>query len=113
MATVYIVDEMVAQPGMGRMLLDAYKNGYVPSAQARGMVLERIVVAPPVWLDEGCNRLLATWTVEGAGGWWGQCVQSRYDPAVARFWQDAALLIECRSRYFGSVDSDVEELCNV
>ena len=111
--TVYIVDDLVSAPGQGQALLAAFRQRYVPGAKVRGMTLERIVVSPPVWLDEGSNRLLVTWTVEGAGGWWGQAVQSRYDPAVGEFWPSIEPLLASRSRHFAAAEADVEELSNV
>lgn len=111
--TVYIVDDIVALPGKGRELLELYRSEYAPGARARGMVLDREIVAPPMWLDELSNRLLITWTVHGAGGWWGQGVQSRYDPSIPAFWQKAAGLIAERSRYFGSDEANVEALSHV
>jgi hypothetical protein len=112
-ATVFIIDEIVAKPGHGRALLEAYRGDYAPGAIARGMALKRIVVAPPIWLDQGSNRLLAIWTVEGAAGWWGQAVQARYDPAVERFWQAAEALIATRNRFFAAEEDDVAALCDV
>lgn len=111
--TIYIVDELVALPGQGEALLAAYQADYAPGAAARGMVLDRIIVSPPLWLDEASNRLLITWTVEGAGGWWGQAVQSRYDPSVEAFWAGAAAMLESRNRYFGSAAADVAEIAHV
>lgn len=111
--TIYIVDDIVAAPGKGRELLALYRSAYAPGAIARGMVLEREIVSPPVWLDELSNRLLITWTVPGAGGWWGQAAQSRFDPAVAAFWAQAQGLITQRARYFGSAEADVEVLSHV
>lgn len=111
--TVYIIDDIVAAPGKGRALLNLYRARYAPAAIARGMVLDREVVAPPMWLDELENRLLISWTVPGAGGWWGQAVQSRYDPSVEAFWAEAAPLIASRARYFGSAEADMEALSNV
>lgn len=111
--TVYIVDDLVAAPGKGRELLELYRLKYAPAARARGMVLDREIVAPPMWLDELSNRLLITWTVQGAGGWWGQGVQSRYDPSVEAFWREAEALISERARFFGSAEADVEGLNHV
>jgi hypothetical protein len=107
---VYIVDDIVAAPGKGRELLALYRARYAPAAAARGMTLDREIVAPPVWLDELSNRLLISWTVPGAGGWWGQAAQSRYDPTVAAFWDEAASLIAERSRYFGAAEGDMGAL---
>lgn len=111
--TVYIVDEFVAKPGKGQELLAAYKARYAPGAQARGMLLDRVLVSPPLWLDEASNRITISWTVEGAGGWWGQAVQSRYDPAVGAFWPSIEPLIVSHNRWFGAAESDVAELSNV
>ena len=49
---VYVVDELVAKPGDGRVLLDAYMADYAPGARARGMTLEQVLVSPPLWADE-------------------------------------------------------------
>lgn len=111
--TIFIIDDIVAAPGRARDLLELYRTRYAPAALARGMVLDREIVAPPMWLDELSNRLLITWTVTGPGGWWGQAVQSRYDPAVEAFWPEAAPLIASRARYFGSAEADVEALGHV
>lgn len=111
--TVYIIDEFVAAPGKGQELLAAYTDRYAPAAKARGMVLDRIIVSPPLWLDDASNRLTITWTVQGAGGWWGQAVQSRYDPGVAAFWPSVEPLLVSRNRHFGAAQADVEEISNV
>ena len=111
--TIFIVDELVALPGQGQAVLAAYQARYVPGATARGMMLDRVIVSPPVWLDEASNRLLITWTVDGAGGWWGQAVQSRYDPAVEAFWAETTAMLVSRNRYFGSAAADVEEIAHV
>jgi hypothetical protein len=111
--TVYIIDDLLAAPGRGQELLAAYKDRYLPGAQARGMVLERIIVSPPVWLDDASNRLTISMTVEGAGGWWGQAVQSRYDPSVGEFWASIEPLLVSRTRSFGAVEGDVEEISHV
>ncbi|MBS0477040.1 MAG: hypothetical protein JSR28_18065 [Proteobacteria bacterium] len=111
--TVYIIDDLVAAPGKGHELLGLYREKYAPAARARGMVLDREIVAPPLWLDELSNRLLITWTVAGAAGWWGQGVQSRFDPGVAAFWDEAAPLIASRARYFGTAEADIAEVTHV
>lgn len=110
---VFIVDELVSLPGKGRELLELYRYSYAPCAVARGMALDREIVSPPMWLDELPNRLLISWTVQGAGGWWGQAVQSRYDPDVQAFWDKAAPLIKSRNRFFGVSEADLGEVNNV
>lgn len=111
--TIFIIDELIAAPGNGPALLAAYKERYVPGAQARGMVLQRIVVSPPLWLNEASNRLTAIWTVAGASGWWGQAVQARYDVAVGEFWPSIDGLIISRIRHFGAADEEMEQISNV
>lgn len=111
--TVFIIDDIVAAPGQGRALLALYRARYAPGAASRGMSLDREIVAPPLWLEELSNRLLISWTVTGAPGWWGQAAQGRYDPSVEAFWAEAAPLIQSRERYFGGAAGDVEALSNV
>ena len=110
---IYVVDEMLAVPGEGRALLERYRTEYMPSAVERGMKLERVLVSPPVWLDEQSNRLLITWTVDSVGAWWGMASQSRYDPSVKDFWQSVSDMIVERQRFFASADGDVEALSDV
>lgn len=111
--SVFIVDDILAAPGQGKEVLAAYKARYVPAAQARGMALERILVCPPVWMDDQSNRVMAIWTVAGVGGWWGMTAQSRYDPQVSAFWAELSALIVSRQRHFATADEAVDEMCNV
>ncbi len=71
MTAVQIIDDLVARPGEGKALLDAYMADYAPGARARGMVLDRVLVSPPLWMDDQPNTLTIVWNVEGAAGWWG------------------------------------------
>lgn len=56
--TIFLVDELVAQPGQGEALLQAYRARYVPGAQARGLTLVHQLVSPLLWLSEQSNTLL-------------------------------------------------------
>jgi hypothetical protein len=85
----------------------------MPGAEQRGMKLDRILVSPPLWLEEQENRLLVTWTVDGVAAWWGMSAQSRFDPSVAGFWRSVDTLIVTRNRYFASAEADVAELSDV
>ncbi|WP_305094140.1 hypothetical protein [Prescottella sp. R16] len=86
LSTVFVVDEMVAAPGRGRAFLDAYLERYAPGARDRGLVLDRILVAPPVWLDDGSNTVTVTWTAPGTDAWWRQRWAAGRDPDVAAWW---------------------------
>ncbi|MGV3480860.1 MAG: hypothetical protein ACO1O3_12990 [Sphingobium sp.] len=72
---IQVIDEIVARPGEGKALLDDYLARYAPGARARGMVLEQILVSPPVWLDDQSNTLSFRWSLADAAAWWG-CARS-------------------------------------
>ena len=110
---IYAIDDIVCLPGKARAFLDAYMERYAPGARARGMVLDRVLVSPPMWLDDQPNRLTISWTVKGVGAWWQMSVQGRYDPAVAAWWDEAAAMIESRSRTYAAALDDVEALSHV
>ena len=111
--TVYAIDELVAVPGKGRELLEAYKARYVPGAEARGMTLDQVLVSAPVLPEKESNRQTIAWTDEGAPGWWGQATQGRYDQAAGAFWHSVEGLIASRHRHFAAAEDDVAELCHV
>lgn len=112
MTAVQIIDELVALPGQGKGLLDAYMADYAPGARARGMVLERVLVSPPLWMDDQPNTLTIIWNVEGAAGWWGMRLAAGADPGATAFWQAAADRLVSRARRFAAAPEDVETLCN-
>ena len=109
---VYVIDELVVRPGEGRAVLDHYLAHYAPGAKARGMALERVLVSPPVWMDDQSNTLTITWTVAGAEGWWGMRLAATADPEVAAFWEAAADRLVSRRRSFAAEAQDVEALCH-
>lgn len=111
--TIYVIDEIVALPGRGREVLDAYRERYAPGAEARGMTLDRILVSPPMWLDDDTNTILITWTLKGAPNWWAMSFRSRNDPAVADWWAEVDEMIVRRSRHFATAEADMAEITNV
>ncbi|AGH48805.1 MULTISPECIES: hypothetical protein [Sphingomonadales] len=111
--TIYVIDEIVALPGKGRALLEAYHERYAPGARARGMALDRVLVSPPMWLDDDSNTITISWTIQGAPAWWGMSFQSRNDPGVADWWAEVDEMIVRRSRHFATAESDIAEICNV
>lgn len=114
MTKLYLVDEIVAKPGQARALLEAYMARYAPGARARGLVLERVLLSPPVWLEEQSNTLSITWTLAGgAPAWWQTSFQARGDAAVAQWWADADRMALSRKRTYLSSVADVEALCDV
>ena len=108
---IFIIDELVARPGEGRGLLDHYMARHAPGAKARGMALERVLVSPPVWMDDQPNTLTFVWSVVGVEGWWGMRLAASADPEVAAFWDAAGDRLLSRKRSFAAAPEDVEALC--
>ncbi|MDT2006068.1 hypothetical protein FXW78_17640 [Rhodococcus opacus] len=105
---VYVVDEMVVAPGGARAFLAAYMERYAPGAIARGLTLDRVLVAPPVWLEDQSNSLTVSWTVRGARAWWQQSLLARHDAEVLRWWADADQLLTSRRRTVSCSPADME-----
>jgi hypothetical protein len=112
-AVVHAIDEIVAKPGEGKALLDDYLARYAPGARARGMVLEQILVSPPMWLDDQPNTLVFRWSLAGAGAWWQMRFVGGNDPDVAAWWADVDARAVSRRRFFASEPTDIERLCDV
>lgn len=109
---VQIIDELVARPGEGRQVLDDYMTHYAPGAKARGMTLDRVMVSPPVWMNDQPNTIVAIWSVAGADGWWGMRLAATVTPGVAEFWSLIGPRLIDRKRRFAAAPDDVEALCN-
>ncbi|MDP3674925.1 MAG: hypothetical protein Q8R44_07500 [Novosphingobium sp.] len=108
-----MIDEIVAAPGAGRALLDDYLARYAPGARARGMVLEQVLVAPPVWLDDQSNTLTIRWSLANAGAWWGMRAVSGADSAVAAWWAEVDARAISRRRSFATAPEAIVRLCDV
>lgn len=112
-ATLYVIDEFDVLPGQGEAFLDYYMTHYAPGAEKRGMTLERVLVSPPMWLDDQSNTLVITWTLPNVGAWWQMSFMGRYDPTVADWWEGADKMVSRRTRKFASASNDVKGLSNV
>ncbi len=110
---IQVIDEIVARPGEGKALLDDYLARYAPGARARGMVLEQILVSPPVWLDDQSNTLSFRWSLTDAAAWWGMRAIGGGDPTVAAWWTETDARAVSRRRIFASDPDDIVELGNV
>jgi hypothetical protein len=108
---VYLVDQLMAKAGQAQALLQAYREHYIPGAQARGMRLEHSWVMPPLWLEQQSNTLLFVWSLRGAIDFWAASFQGRQDPALEDWWwRQAAPLIESRQRYVAGEAADLSQL---
>lgn len=112
--SIHVIDDIVARPGQGKALYDAYMNRYVPGAEARGMVLAHRLVEPAMWLPAGTNRLIFIWKQADLGAVWGAKQRARLDPDVDQWWQEEApLLIETRQRHTLAEAETLAEFDNV
>ncbi|RDI35574.1 hypothetical protein DEU38_10151 [Rhodococcus sp. AG1013] len=112
-SVVYVVDEMVVAPGQGRAFLASYLEEYAPGARARGLTLDRILVSPPVWLDDQSNTVTVTWTVHGADAWWQQRWAAGRDPDVAQWWASADRSLTSRRRSTACAAADLPVVTDV
>jgi len=110
---IYVIDEFDVLPGQGEAFLDYYMTGYAPGAEKRGMTLERVLVSPPIWLEDQSNTVIITWTLPNVGAWWGMCSLGRTDPAVLGWWAGAEKMVSRRSRKFAAASAVVSEMSNV
>ncbi|MFC9838546.1 hypothetical protein ACFVKB_32735 [Rhodococcus sp. NPDC127530] len=110
---VYIVDEMVVESGRARAFLADYLERYVPGASARGLTLDRVLVSPPVWLEDQSNTLTVSWTLRGAGAWWRQSLLARHDAEVLCWWADADEVLLSRRRTISRSPADVVAMTDV
>lgn len=111
--TVHIIDRVEARPGCGREFVDAYLAEYVPRARARGLTLDRLLVSPPVWMDDEPTVITAIWSAAGPAGWWKAAIDARYDPESAGWWDRVAPFVRERTRSSAAAVTDVEALCDV
>lgn len=111
--SIQAVDEIVAKPGEGKALLEDYLARYAPGARERGMMLEQILVSPPMWLDDQSNTLTFRWSLAGAGAWWQMRFVGGNDPAVAAWWAEVDTRAVSRRRFFAAAPGDIESLCDV
>lgn len=110
---IHAIDEIVAKPGEGKALLEDYLARYAPGARERGMVLEQILVSPPMWLDDQTNTLTFRWSIADVAGWWQMRFVGGNDPAVDAWWAEADARAFSRRRFFAAEPADIEGLCDV
>jgi hypothetical protein len=110
---IYILDQVTTRPGQGQAFLDAYMTRYAPGAEARGMTLVHSWVTPPLWLDDQPNTLFIVWSVKGAPAWWQMSFQSRRDPEVTAWWEEAQTMMISRHRSFLGDVADIASLTDV
>lgn len=111
--TIYIVDRVVTRPGSTKDFIGAYLNEYAPGAVDRGLTLDRVLVSPPVWIEDEGHTVTVTWTVAGPQEWWRSAVNGRHDPVPSQWWETVDPLIFERTRSMAADADDIEGLCDV
>jgi hypothetical protein len=111
--TVYVLQEITVTAGKGQAFLDAYMKGFAPGARDRGMVLERTLVNPPLWLDDRASTIVFTWAVQGVPGVWKMIASGRGTPAVEGFWDEVAPMVQHRAQRLFVEPADMEALSHV
>lgn len=95
---IYILDQITARIGKGAALDALYRERYAPGAGARGMELVLTLVSPPLWLDDGENKLLYLWRLPDAAAFWRKNNLGRRDPDVRATWTAIDALASKRQR---------------
>ena len=86
MERIFILDEIVVKPGQAAAYREAYRTGYVPGAERRGMRLEGAWRSPPgLDYDELPQTLYYLWSIEGVDGWWKMRMSRKADGSEERF----------------------------
>ncbi len=101
---VYILDEIVVQPGRTEEYRHAYAARYVPGAERRGLRLAGKWQTPPGQdFSEVPTTLFYLWAVDGVAGWWRQRMSKLPDGSDERFeklawWQESDTMTVSRKR---------------
>jgi hypothetical protein len=84
--SILILDEIVVKPGAAQAYRSAYRSGYVPGAERRGMTLQGAWQCPPAQdYDELPTTLYYLWSVEDVAGWWAMRLSRTASGADERF----------------------------
>ncbi len=92
---IYILDEIVVQPGRAGEYRRAHAAGYMPGAERRGTRLAGAwQTQPGPVLAELATTLFYLWSVDGVLGWWKQRMSKLPDGSDERFeklawWQES------------------------
>jgi hypothetical protein len=101
---IHVLDEIVVKPGLAGAYRQAFRAGYLPGAQRRGMRLEAAWQSPPGQeYDELPTTLYYLWSVEGVAGWWAMRLSRNPDGSDERFdklawWQESDRMTLSRKR---------------
>ena len=110
---VYILDEIVVQPGRAEEYRRAYAAHYRPGAERRGMRLAGAWQTPAGQdFAELATTLFYLWAVDGVQGWWTQRLSRLPDGSDERFeklawWQESDRMTLSRTRRMLSDQAEI------
>ena len=94
------IDDVTVAPGRRERFLDLLRSDYVPAAQARGLTLVDVALAPPVDLSDRETDVVLTWHLRDVGAFWNARRAAMADARGSAFWQSTASLVTRRSRRY-------------
>lgn len=103
---VFILDEIIAKPGMAKSIRDLFSLDYSPAARRRSMRAEGAWQNPPLIEQDGFpTTLYYLWSVDDVEAWWAMRKSKTTDGVDERaekhaFWQKVDSLSSCRTRKF-------------
>lgn len=92
------MDEAWPLPGRVEDYRDAYLTHFAPDARRRGMVLERVLLSPPMVLPDGGNRLTFIWSLADPAAFWAMRLSDQTE--FPTWWERGAPLAERQQRTF-------------
>ena len=98
---VYVIDELVLQPGRLDAFLSAMETRYRPGAEARGQRLVQTLVTPPTATEGVAQSVILIWVLDGVPGFWTMRSQNSTEE-VAAWWDECETFVQTRSRRFAA-----------
>jgi Stress responsive A/B Barrel Domain len=101
------IDEVTLRPGARAAFERRLRSDYVPAAEALGLELVRIDVAPPGDGPGQPSQVRVTWGLADVDAFWEARARSMANPALVAFWNDTAGLVATRARRYAGPASEV------
>jgi hypothetical protein len=99
------IDDITIAPGQRGHFQDLLRSRYIPAAQARGLTLVEIVLAPPVDAPDRESDVIIVWQLSDVDSFWNARRAAMMDPGVKAFWEATAGLVTRRTRRYGSTSA--------
>jgi hypothetical protein len=94
---IYVLDEIVLDPGHAPEVLALLQRSYRPNSEARGMTLLHRWISPPVAIEGVSNTLRLLWQVADAPAYYA--MRASIDASSMAVWPEVDALCETRHRH--------------